>query len=417
MSTTFDCHQCGNSVEVKVATRVPTGWKRHDGIWCAKCWKAKWKLCAITLPIVGPAADEPGWPELREALATCWQASTRISNWAMTQLYARDVRRQPGQEKMPAMAKCYLYPEARKIEPDMDSQSASSLLQAVEKKYRKKRYAIVWTASESLPNHRYPVPYPCHNTSWKVSKDDGGNRILSVRLAGRRWALRLRGGQRHRRMLGAVDKLISGQCVPGELSLYRRTANGNHRTGDGPKTEVMAKMVMWMPKTEEQVEANRTLHVRTAGESLWTYHVDDQPPRYLHADQVKSWIAAHLRKLERISDDTKHEKRKPKHAMRGINQQRQQWCQKHARRMDSFTHEATAMLANFAARQRCDTVLYDDGDKSFAELFPWHELKEKLAYKLDGMGIAFVLSVDQNKEASTDVIAQIPDPLEQETNQ
>lgn len=407
------CGKCGKSRDAKPTRggnpRVPMGWKRAmDWVWCDACWHANWKLRAITIPIAGPA--DATWAELREALRTCWQSSTRLANWTMTQLYTRDVRREPGVEKMPAMPKIYLYPEARIECPEMDSQSVSSLLQAVERKYRAKRYDVIWRAAESLPNHRYPVPYPIHNAAWSVSRDDGGGRYLSVRLAGRRWSLRLRGGPRHRRMMGAVDQLIRGEAVRGELAIYQTSASSSvHRPSSAPATQLMAKMVMWLPKKECNGMATSTLHVRTGGDSLLIYHVDDGEPRYLHADQVRKWIAAHADRLQRISDDTKMEKRRPKRMMRGISERRQAMCRKHHRRLDSFVHEATAMLVGFARRQQCGKVVLDVTNQSFANSFPYHDLKGKLAYKLDEHGITL--------ETSGGVVAEKPDSLEVETSQ
>lgn len=327
----------------------------------------------------------------------------------MTQLYARDVRREPdGPEKMPPMPRVYLYPEARAVVPEMDSQSVASLLQAVERKYRARRYDLIWRSAISLPNHRYPVPYPIHNQAWSVSRDDDGNRILSVRLAGARRSLRLRGGARHRRMLGAVDALIAGRAIKGELAVYQVSASSStHRPAAQPATQLMAKMVMWLPKGAPR-QREGVLHVRTGRDSLLVYHLDsDRDPRYLHADQVRRWIAEHAERLQRISDDTKAEKRRPKRAMRGINERRAAWCRKHHRRLDSAIHEATAMLANFAARRGVAQVVLDTRERGFASSFPYHELEAKLTYKLDEHGIELT-------HASGDVVTDTPEPLEQE---
>jgi len=270
------CDHCNRAMQVKPTAkgspRLPRGWKRHDNVWCDKCWKNNWKLRAIAIPIAGPV--DATWPDLRVALRTCWSASTRLANWATTQLYARDVRRQPGDEKMPPMPKIYLYPEAREQAPDMDPQSVASLLQAVERKYRARRYDVIWTASQSLPNHRYPVPYPCHNASWSVDRDDDGRRLLSVRLAGQRRSLALRGGKRHRRMLGAVDALIAGKAVKGELSIYQTKASSStHRPSSEKQTQLMAKMVMWLPKPQTANAKDAVLDVRTGSESLLVYRL------------------------------------------------------------------------------------------------------------------------------------------------
>ena len=68
-----------------------------------------------------------------------WAQTTAASNWIMTELYARDVR--PGsEEKMPPMARVYLYPEARARFPGLPSVTVASLENGVQRKYRAVRY-------------------------------------------------------------------------------------------------------------------------------------------------------------------------------------------------------------------------------------------------------------------------------------
>jgi hypothetical protein len=56
---------------------------------------------AITIPVAGPV--EGTWDELRSALRAAWIESTRGANWIVTELYARDTRRQPEDEKLGKM--------------------------------------------------------------------------------------------------------------------------------------------------------------------------------------------------------------------------------------------------------------------------------------------------------------------------
>lgn len=101
-----------------------------------------------------------------------WTVTTQASNWMMTELYARDVRRGSGEEKMPAMKPVYLYPEARARFPELPSQTVAAMEQAVTKKYRAERRDIIWTCRRSLPTYRYPSPFPIPGQGWSIALDN-----------------------------------------------------------------------------------------------------------------------------------------------------------------------------------------------------------------------------------------------------
>lgn len=388
------CDRCNRERQTRPTAkgepRLPGGWKRHMGaIWCDACWRQSFALRAITLPVAGPLGAE--WNDLRAALRECWANATQLANWAVTELAKADVVRTPDMERLRPMPRVYLYPGARKILPEMDTGSVVSLLQAAEKRYRAARYDVVWRRAASLPTFRYPIPYPVHNQRWKVREEEGKGLILSAPLAGRRWDLILKTGGRWRQR-AAVRRLIAGEAVAGELAIYERGSN------------VMAKMVMWLPvERPDQRELSGTLYVRTTEDAVWRYHVEDEEPRHLYADQVRRWIAAHKRRSERARHDLKAERRSKAARQRHLEDVAPNY-QKHYDRIDSWTHEATAMLANYAARRRVACVVYDDSVTGYADL-PWHWLRDRLSYKLDAHGIEFV-------HASGGVIKDSPVSLE-----
>lgn len=393
-SITSRCDRCGSERATKPtaagAPRLPGGWKRMgERVYCDRCWRASYVLRAITLPIAAPL--EGDWKELRAALHECWSNATQLANWAVTELVKADVVRTPDMEKLPPMPRVYLYPGARSILPDMDTASVVSLLQAVEQRYRKARFDVIWRRAASPPSFRYPMPYPVHNQRWSVREEEGRGLILSVPLAGRRWDLVLKTGGRGRQR-AAVRKLIAGEAAAGELAIYERGSN------------VMAKMVMWLPREDRQRGRSGTLYVRTTEDAVWEYRIEDGEPRYLYADHVRQWLAAYKRRSERATHDLKYEKRWPAKVRRRHLQDLEPMRRKHRARMDTWTHEATAMLAGFADRARVARVVYDDQITSYADL-PWYQLRERLAYKLDGLGIEFV-------HAMGEAVAESATPLE-----
>lgn len=365
---------CSICATAREGDRLPRGWKRAgDEVYCDACWRARYVLRAITVPVAGPV--DGTWAELRDTLRERWRDATVLSNWAVQALLRADAVRTPATEKLPSMPRVYLYPGAREVVPDMDPQSITALLRSVERRYRADRYAVIWQRAKAPPSYRYPAPYPVHNQAWHAEAGPDNTVQVSVRLAGARRVLRLRGGARHARQLKAVRQLIDGGAVGGELALYERG------------TDLMCKMVMWLPREMQQRERKGVLYVRTGGDALLTYRVDQEEPRHYHADHARRWQAEHARRLQRTSDDAKEERRHDKRHRSRSNTVRRVWARKYADRMSSLTHEASAIIAGYADRRNTALVVYDDTDKSYIPAFPWHQLRERLAYKLDDVGL------------------------------
>ncbi len=367
------------------------GWKRRladSAPTCRECWQQRYVLRAITFSVAGPVDAE--WPELREALKEAWGLSTEAANWMWSELYSRDIRRAAGVAKMPKMPKVYLYPEGRLLFPALPSQTLAAMEQAIKGKYRASRYEVIWTRAASLPGQRYPYPFGCPNQGWRAKYDEGGRPLVEVRIGSKRWTLRLRGGNRYRRQLGAFGKIVGGQAVQGELAIYRKRSSSNRngiveRDSGGQKQpyDVMVKLVAWLPR-DEWKEPHGTLYVRTDKDSLLIALNAKEEKLWLHhADHIKKWEAEHRRRLNRWSDDQKAEQR----PVASFQSCRETAVKKYRNRLNSACHEAAAQLANYAARRRFAEVIYDDDEKAFCGRFPWFQLRELLSMKLDERGI------------------------------
>ena len=293
----------------------------------------------------------------------------------MTELYARDVRR-GAEEKMPPMARVYLYPEARGRFPALPSQTVASLEQSVQRKYRAARYAVVWTAAASLPTHRYPTPFPVPSQAWHATIE-ADQAIVSVRIGDARWRLRLKRGPQFRRQMAAFRQMAKGEAIPGELAIYDRGG-------------VMVKMAAWLPRAEDAAPRADVLTVRTAkdcllvalnakNEKLWLYN----------GDHLRRWIGEHRTQNQRWSEDQKFEQL----PVPSFAERRAAAARKFRQRMDSATHEIAAQLVGYAARRHFAHVRYDDSDRSYlGDVFQWYRLRMLIAEKLDAWGIALDLS-------------------------
>lgn len=389
---------------------MPAGWKRHPttaAVYCGLCWSARYVLRAVTLPIAGPVSCE--WPELRAMLKASWIATTAASNWTVRQLCLGD----PGQidgklAKMPQVRpddqSLYLGVTARWPD-ELDSRTAAALVRQVESKYRKLRFDLS-LCRISLPTHRYPVPIPIHNNTWRVTEDPGGAMLLDMPLGRkRRVTVRLRGGQDFRRQIGALRRMIAGEVIQGELSIFRISANRtDNRNGDTPATRVMAKMVGWFPREVQAARKPDTMvGLHTGGDAFLTL-LDANEKRIFrwNADHLRRGIVAHDDQLQRLREDLKAERRL-KRDRAGIVQRMDLIARKQRNRLDTFCHTVAREVANMLARRRCSLVVYVDADQSYMPHFPWFKLKGLLAEKCDQEGIEF---------ASGDAVPEAPDPLE-----
>lgn len=395
------CDDCGKE---RKGERLGGGWKKHgDMTRCPTCWGAKFMLRAITVSISGPVGDD--WNELRDVLRKCWDRSTMLANWHARELAKADVARTAAMEKLPPFKSPYLYNEARAVVPDMDTGSVVELLNESEGRYRERRYEVIWLQQSSMPTYTWPQPYPVHNQRWSLSLGKGGELLLSVPLLGERRTLRLGGGPGFARQRKALLSLIDGRAIQCAMAIYPQVVSENtHRTGMAIKirkggetreARVMAKLVLWLPKPEAQREPEGVLRVTTNPENFWTALKDDEDeePRSFHADHVRQfarrareWIEQYTNRKDKLSDDRKLARRQP-----AIRKQQvaagEKWARKQQDRLDTFAHQATAMLADYARRRRVAKVIFDHSDHSYFPSFPWFELVNKLRYKLDGFGI------------------------------
>jgi len=421
------------------SVRAPRGWKRDqsDALVCAKCWRTAFVLRAVTIPVSGPipeasraeeigghAAIEESWRALRAALRSGWGACTRVANWAVRELAKSEPPRTG--DRLGPRPHAYLYPGARSLAPELGTASVVALLHAVEGKYGKERFDAIWLCARSLPSYRYPTPLPIGGRNVTVAENAG---VFSIAVpfgaddSLQRFALRLRGGHNYARALAALRHVVSGAGKIAEVVFLEQDAQASdHRAGaerrdpgGAPRraTRIMAKIVLWLPVQTR--DRSGVLYVRTAKDALLTWcSVADTKGAELgdeaatvypyNADHVRRWVAEHRSRLQRASDDLKREKRWPKAVREAQVAAREPWVEKFHRRMDSLTHEASAMIARIADGRKVATVIYDDSERRYVDSFPWHALKTKMQYKLEGLGIEF----RESTTCPTDVAGATP---------
>lgn len=386
----WTCAVC-HAERSKPARRLPQGWhRRKEEVLCADCWGARYILRAITMQVVSPLDCE--WKDLRVSLQAMWSAATQASNWMITEMYARDVRRN-GEPKMPPMPPVYLYPEARERFPSLPSQSVAALEQAIRKKYRAARYELIWTCARSLPTFRYPAPFAIPNQGW-YAEFDHEKPVISLRIGDTRHRLRLKGGPVFRRQRQAFAQIVSGEAQQGELAVLQKGKN------------LMVKLVAWLPRQAAPDRSKRTgvLAVRTdphsllvaldeKKEALWKYN----------ADHIVRRFVEHRNQLQRWSEDQKYEQR----PVPSFIERRETAVRRYHNSSQTAIRQIAASLVSYAKRRRFAGLRYDDAVTDFQPQFPWFNLRERIQVCCDEAGIVFT-------HASGELAQETPEPLGKE---
>lgn len=415
------CSQCGAARQVKPTStgipRTPKGWKnKATGVVCSDCQKHAFRIRAVDFTIAG-ILDGGTWAEFLQACKASWSQAAAYKNTVMSMLWVRDYRRKTGDVKLPAMPPIgtggvYRMVNESGQHAEIDSGTRASLARSTEAIYQSQRYELLWTMERSLSNFRYPQPYPIRKQETRIELGPDNEMLLSLRLGGRWWQIRLRGGNRMRSRTDDFRLLASGQATLDDVELIRTmesASNGgktgtdhNPETGRKETIGVRVKIVGWFPRTPSTAGTG-VLHVRTAADAfvIATHNDGLHDPWILHGQNITRAIARHRRWLVAQSDDRKFERRRPKRARSRYNAGTQARAFRHCEVAKSWLHESTRQVANLAIRQRVGIVKFER-QVTNVESFPWHQWQAMLGEKLVSAGIVFV----SDKEVASGPVPQ-----------
>jgi len=300
-----------------------------------------------------------------------------------------------------------LYHTIGALFPTLKGTTASIVDRKTKELYNAKRFDI-YRGVTSLPTYR-EQPFPLSSQSCSLDKMADGRVAISFKLGERRWTLPLGNRAHFARQLSAMDKIIDGSALQVESRIGEAKCGSTHRPsgtgrdGGGQKngTRVVATIVCWLPKRDNAFVLSGTLLVRTGPTSFLRARMMGRTSneRWSHEDHVRKWVAAHRRRLQRMSDDQKVERRvgiEP-----SLASARERICDRQFRRIDSFIHQKSTQVAELALRLRASEVVYDDNDGSWVSSFPWFKFWSTLEYKLSERGISLKTSDARKKEFET----------------
>lgn len=396
-------HTCGSCDKSADSPRLPRGWKvMPGGTTCADCLADGWCVRGVTLPVAkiigrqdgGPSSEpEPVEGFLRHFLPA-WRMATDLSNWAMQEIVRRDVRRTPDMATtLPRYQSCNLYrtwnaecPASVRAAWDGAAGSASAVLKAVEDRWKARlRWEVLWRGSASPMTYRFPSAFPVRRQEWRGQLWRDGARGLvpavSVTLPGGRYLLELDRRPDLRRPLADFDVLTSGAATPGDLKVVPVTRGGRIV---GAKVTMAGRFAKRRGPGE-----GPTAVVRTDANALLVVEVPDRPPWVLHCDHLRRVVGQYKTWLERSRVDLKHEKRWPASKRRRWVARRQPAIDRHRGRIDSELKQAARAAINYATRQGCSAVVYDDTERSFLPSWPWFVMRERVRCLCNEGGVSF----------------------------
>ena len=230
-------------------------------------------------------------------------------------------------------------------------------------------------------------------------KDCGEYLTAEIKLLGGYWTVRLAGGSNYREMTEGIrvalkfqgegyrtPKLMKDgtQCEKKGQKQWNCAGIGDSKIWVNKKGVAVIGVSVKLPSVERKLSG--TLEVCTGRDTLiLATKAQNERPFAITGDEVKKWISERGRRYYRLSQDRKSGKKREqiKAAQRRIGDK---WrC-----RIDTYIHEITARIVEHAVRRKVKTIRFDGTIKSFAKVFPWFDLKTKLAYKCEDAGIEFV---------------------------
>lgn len=395
----LQCSRCSRIVRCKPTQggnpRPPAGWTRvsESECWCGDCWADAYVTRAVTVSIT--TAD---WDALRTQLRTAFGSVRSLANWAYSALLAAEPPRDPNAEKMPKKPSVYLYGVAKEHCPfwgQLPATISNAVLRQVESDYSADRYEVVWTGARSTRSYRYPQPIPVPEQNWSLTKDDDGySASLSL---GERVSFRLALRKHQQRIVDMIfaNPLLRGSCKIIEHREHSVPGATDRANGNGSKFRSTLRIMIsyYAPRDAAPTLQEGEWRVSTGPESLlvavnaddgevWRYNAD-------HAKRIVCRHADHLSRLGRLSDDRKHETRRPRREARPRLAMLDARATKDKERLRSACHEIATHLVNAASRRKIVRLIYSDKDHSFCESFPWAMLREMVEQRCHKARIVF----------------------------
>lgn len=331
---------------------------------------------SICFPVKWPC-DEEDKDSLRKVVTDCFKAATTISQETIRQILIQDSYvRQPGDVKLPKSPKVYTYQKGDERYATWAS-TVAAIKHDIESRWRKLRYDVLWTNKMGIPSYRYPQPFPFGSKNWHIVDSQDRLRI-NLKLMGFKEEIPVecKLGPGQHRNLSAARKMHNGEYKRGTATLYE------NRSG-----ELMLKLACYIPDKQERTTGG-ALRVFSCADSFLVAENDTANKLWvLNAIHVRQWIVKHDIAMKRFREDLKADRRLRTGKRKGLMTQSQAAQRKMRNRLDSFVHESSCQLVEYAYKRGFAEIALDLSDKSYFDHFPWYQLETQIASKAKHKGL------------------------------
>src|SRR5262249_37726765 len=121
-------------------------------------------------------------------------------------------------------------------------------------------------------------------------------------------------------------------------------------------------------------------------------------------DQAKGWVIAHRARLFRLSQDRKFERERPRKERAGLNGLTADLSKKYDDRLRDWCHKAARMLVNFARRQKCGHIEYDDSATGLCPGLPWFKARAMTEQNCSEFNVGFVHHIAPRDDTGESVL-------------
>lgn len=374
---------------------------------------------ALTMPVRDVAFGKPSgnWendPTALKAFWACckagWCEGARAACWLATQLAAHEPpRAADGLLPRFEVDQKPINAEGRLLFPLLDSQIYYQIAKNVRASYVKDRLDVFRKNSRSLRTFRSPFPIPLPAAQFPLVLDAAGLPCMQIRLwdpnngepTQTTFTVRLEHGKDFEWHKEVLTRCVAGELKHGAASIKR-----------GKRGDLMMVVPVHIPVDPIKKTIKNALLVSTNPGALLTVQIEGKrrgKPLILNEDWLLMKIQRHTLFRQRFSEDMRHEVRRNKQFKRNHYRALRARCESHEDRVKDRLHKVTRSVADFAQRNRCAVVVYDDRDRSYFHRldeakkplldergrvrewpFPWATMQSLLADKLKEFAIQLV---------------------------
>lgn len=381
------CSRTGTTKEVKTTARgkprLPRGWKRIAGeVLSPGAYKEAYVVRGLKVPVAWPK-EKDDQQRLASAVRKAQEEARRLANLTVSHLFAHDLATATWDKdgKLSKFQPVYLYPKLRAGVPEATTETVSAVEHRVSAIYFRYRWEVM-TGRRSLPSFRSMAATIKSTPNVKWSIVEGKPRVLLTIARDQRFELTInrtsrgrRDGsdrRRHNRQFESLVRAIEQDLPLGEVHVQL-----------GRRGNVFLTVVATLPK-KLTTSRSGSLHIRTDRDSLllaldakggrlWDYHADHLIRRQL----------AHKRRLQRWSDDSKHEDR-PHPA---FGERRSTAVCRHRDWLNTLVEQASARVVGYADRRRLARIEIDLTHDRMTDSFEWSRLWTRIEQKADAVGV------------------------------